>query len=405
MKQRRGERGQAIILFVGLFTVIVIMAAIVIDFGLWWSERRGAQKDADAAALAGVFELLSQDFVDPSSNNFSAFQAAAEASAYDWADRNGVPPEDVHNLVVDNSSCFGPSPVLDSVALDAEHHSKALFSSIFGLGAPQIGAHARACVGSIITAEGLLPVAVQISGVESECWADVTGDGEEDPLYGQDCVLTFGAGDQTSGEAGNVRLYDDGSQTCSGQQTGGNQTYLQEIESGGADTTCHILPDGETCDSDPGGCVWPLTGVGSVPELRAFRELLSTEGECNALFGPGEEPHDEFLEAVYAVNGDPSPSPDTLFARRACDTPRLVSLLIIEQFDDQGNAPSPIVAFASYFIKGCENDDGTQFSSTCDLSGGQGQIRLRGHFVNILEAVGAVGQISKWSPKRILLTE
>ena len=406
MGRFHSQRGQAIILFVGLFTMIAVAAAISIDFSLWFSERRGAQKDADAVALAGAFELLSQDFANPANNDFPAIQSAAEAAVLDWADRNGLPPENVHNLTVENSGCFGPSPVLDSVSVDAEHVSTALFASIFGLAAPQIGAHARACVGSIVSATGLMPVGVQISGVDSDCWEDIAGDGLdiEVPLFGQECVLTFGAGETTSGEAGNLRLFNDGSLECSGQQTGGNHTYLDEIESGGANTTCHVLPSWETCDSDPGGCVYPLTGVGSVPEMRAFQELLAGEGECDGAFGDGDS-YDDFLETVSAANGDPTPSPDTLFARRACSSPRLVSLIIMEQFDEQGNAPSPIIAFASFFISGCESGDGTQYDRRCDISGGQGQVRLNGYFVNLLDVDGQAGQINVWSPKRIILTE
>jgi len=36
---RRGERGQAIVLFVGVLTVIFVIAAIVVDVGLWLGER------------------------------------------------------------------------------------------------------------------------------------------------------------------------------------------------------------------------------------------------------------------------------------------------------------------------------------------------------------------------------
>jgi len=102
MRGRRGERGQAIILFVGVVTVIFVMAAITIDFGIWFSERRGAQKDADAASLAGAQELLAQNFVDPAANTAlkPAITTAAEDAAYEWALRNGVVAADVHDLQV-----------------------------------------------------------------------------------------------------------------------------------------------------------------------------------------------------------------------------------------------------------------------------------------------------------------
>jgi len=410
------EIGQALILWVLAATIIFAIGAITVDFGLWLTERRGAQKDADAATMAGAFELLNQDFVNLANNDFAAVKTAAEDAAYQWADLNGVASQDVHDLVVDDTDCLGPSPVVDTVQLAAEHHTRALFTSIFGLAVPQIGAPAKACLGSINTAHGLLPVGVQVSGVASDCWADlsVPTDGVEDPLFGQECTLTFGASEQTTGEAGHLRLFNDGSFDCSGTGTGGNNTYIDELESGGANTDCHVykyfLPGtsisdpSKSCDDDPGGCVYPLTGVAPVPQSNALQELLTGEGECNAENGPGSEPHDEFLEVVYAVNGDPTPSPDTLFARYDCTSPRLVSLIILPHFDVQGNAPQPIVAFASFFIKGCVNADGL-FSSTCDLPGGQGQIKLRGHFVNLLETAGGVGQISTWSPKRITLVE
>ena len=36
----RGERGQVLLLFVGTFTVILVIAAVVVEFGLWMAERR-----------------------------------------------------------------------------------------------------------------------------------------------------------------------------------------------------------------------------------------------------------------------------------------------------------------------------------------------------------------------------
>ena len=303
MRKEGKEIGQALILWVLAATIIFAIGAITVDFGLWLTERRGAQKDADAATMAGAYELLNQDFVNLANNNFPAVKTAAEDAAYEWADLNGVAAQDVHDLLVDDTDCLGPSPVVDTVQLAAEHHTRALFTSIFGLAVPEIGAPAKACLGSINTAHGLLPVGVQVSGVDSDCWADLSDppDGVEDPVFGQECTLTFGASEQTSGEAGNLRLFNDGSFACSGTGTGGNRTYLDEIRLGGADTECHVYQyfddTSMSCDDDPGGCVYPLTGVAPVPQSNALQDLLAGEGECNAENGPGSEPHDEFLES------------------------------------------------------------------------------------------------------------
>lgn len=404
-----------LIFMVAVITVIFAVAAVAVDFSIYFSERRGAQKDADASSLAGALELLSQDFVNVANNDFGAVQSDAEAAAYEWANKNGVPPEDIHNLVVDNTSCFGVSPVLDSVSLAAEHHSRALFSSIFGLAAPEIGAHARACLGSIISAEGLLPVGVQVEGFDSYCWDDVDGDGYEDPLFGAECTLTFGGGDFTSGEGGALNLYDDGSLNCSGNNTGGGRAYRDELSNGGANTTCYVLPEGETCDTFPNGCVYPQTGNLVGQERQGFGDLLASEGDCDALYGDGDG-IDQFDEVVDVAAGGPGPSPTTVYVSKDCDldeadkqiSPRLVSLIIVEQFTEQGNPPKPILAFAGFYIKQCESDDDPpQVSEVCDFQaiGNPGQVVVRGQFLNILVTNGTVGGISKWSPKRIILKE
>ncbi len=408
------QRGQALILMVLAMTVIFVIGVIVVDFGLWFTERRGAQKDADLTTLAGAMELLQQDFVDTSNNDPAAVRAAAEDAVDKWADYNGLPQADVHNLVVDDTDCLGPSPVIDTVRLDAEHHGGRLFSGtldeLYKI-TLKIGAPAKACIGSQVTAQGLLPVGIQISGVASDCWADVDGDGQEDPLFGQECVLTFGAGQQVSGEAGNLRLYNNGSLNCSDNNTGGKKQYEDEVTAGGASTTCHVYKyfsdPSKSCADDIGGCVYPLTGVGSTPEMKAFEDLIASEGECDSKFGNGDGT-DQFLEVVEAVNGDTTPSPDTLFSARDCKSPRLVSLIILKQFSQQGNDAMPIEAFAGFYVEGCTNEDGTQFSAKCkksDFTGQIGQFQLKGFFVDILSKSGNVGQISKWSPKQVVLVE
>jgi hypothetical protein len=73
---RRGERGQLLILFAGMFVMIAVAGVIAVDIGFWLSERRGIARASDLAALAA-----SQDL--PSS------RAAARATALDFARRNG----------------------------------------------------------------------------------------------------------------------------------------------------------------------------------------------------------------------------------------------------------------------------------------------------------------------------
>ena len=56
-EKRRGERGQALILFVLALAVLLGFVALTIDVGLAFQERRNAQNGADAAALAAAEDL------------------------------------------------------------------------------------------------------------------------------------------------------------------------------------------------------------------------------------------------------------------------------------------------------------------------------------------------------------
>src|SRR3990172_587965 len=56
-EKRRGERGQALILFVLALAVLLGFVALAIDVGLAFQERRNAQNGADAAALAAAEDL------------------------------------------------------------------------------------------------------------------------------------------------------------------------------------------------------------------------------------------------------------------------------------------------------------------------------------------------------------
>jgi hypothetical protein len=70
------EAGQTLVMFVLALFVLLGMAAVAVDVGFFFSQRRGLQNAADAAALAGAHALPEN-------------AAEARASAQEWADRNG----------------------------------------------------------------------------------------------------------------------------------------------------------------------------------------------------------------------------------------------------------------------------------------------------------------------------
>ena len=91
-RPRSRERGQILIIFALLIAPITFAVGIVaVDASAWVSERRGAQKDADLAALAGAIELAMDGTADAAET-----AAAAAASTNDEAG-NGA--DDVANIV------------------------------------------------------------------------------------------------------------------------------------------------------------------------------------------------------------------------------------------------------------------------------------------------------------------
>jgi hypothetical protein len=80
LTRSRRESGQVIVFIVFMLTVLLGMAALVIDVGSWYQADRRLQTAADAAALAGAQELPTD-------------QASAETVALDYAQENysGIP--------------------------------------------------------------------------------------------------------------------------------------------------------------------------------------------------------------------------------------------------------------------------------------------------------------------------
>ena len=71
----RSQRGQSMVMALLFLTVLLGMAAAVIDVGAWYRAHRQTQSTADATALAGAQELP-----DPTT---------AKNLALDYASRNG----------------------------------------------------------------------------------------------------------------------------------------------------------------------------------------------------------------------------------------------------------------------------------------------------------------------------
>lgn len=442
LRRLRSQRAQALILFVGLFCVIMAISVIVADFGLWFSEHRGAQKDADAAALAGA-----QAYVAALNDTNTAFSDGVE-----WAVKNGVDlakidPSPTSNCS-DGNSCIdvgtgncredGSDTSMPWVEARVRHNSSALFGGLFGLVAPDIGAIARACVGSPRTAIDLSPFGVQ-TGFQtdptcpdyddplSDCMEpDPDHPGQTRPVYGSVCILKTGAQSDNclgffGGQRGQLTI---GDLDC--EQTSANT--LKHDFHYGAKAGCSV---DQEVNTGTGNILGLLTGL---------NDRLNEEGRCDQLPFIGDlngyDDFDEVFSLVGATPGQPIvPSASNVFSLNKCSitnecsekpphshtyTPRVLDLVLVDRFNKPGGGPATatITGFAGFYVIGCVDDsqaaatkaaieaDITQvdsFLNRCDKPGSKDDIL--GIFVEKLAPPLNVGNPDESLPLSIVLVK
>lgn len=163
------EAGQVILVAVLVMTVVLGMAAMAIDMGMFFEDRRHLQNSADAMALAGVQELPLN-------------APLAEQKAKEWAASNGIRPEQITTVEV-RTKLF-PNDTL-YVELDKEFGW--IFGRALGKTTANVGAQAAAQTGSLAGGFGAMPWALLQE--ESPC-LDANGDA----IFNSDCVVKVGAG-------------------------------------------------------------------------------------------------------------------------------------------------------------------------------------------------------------------
>ncbi len=415
-----------------LTTIFLAMGVVGVDVSLWHAERRTAQNDSDSTAFAGGRELFNR-------TNTADITARAVAVAHEWGDRNGINPSIFTNGTPEVSTeCWG-SPAFDGlpdgVTVDLSDQASSLFSEAWDLITPDVGAHAKVCIGSPVTAHGMLPFAIPIN--TSPCFDDGA------PLFGADCDVAVRAPAGSSGETGPLRLYNDGSLNCSSASVGGtNATFISEIAYG-ADTTCAVAPAGVSASacqvytSSIGSCVWQLTGNRASAIIEGLQTRLALEGQsaapynCDALYpdatlGGVADGVDQWWEALNPVGEDiynVIPGPGVVFERRDCTSPRVVTLILIDQFAAGGQGPYLIRGFAGFIIKGCyDYDDRTDtvvaYNQRCVTENAKvpnptgeprlnntGHIYLEGKFINYVDVGKQGGALNEFGRMSLFLVE
>jgi hypothetical protein len=161
----RRQEGQAVLMTVLFLAGILGMAALVLDVGSWYREKRQLQATADAAALAGAQALPG-----------SPSNATTLALNYASANGGGV-------LAADISISSGFSAD-DTITVQAKSTSPGFFSKVFGVNVVNVGASAAARAGLPAEAQYVAPMVV------SDQHPLLGGSGC--PCFGTQTTLDFG---------------------------------------------------------------------------------------------------------------------------------------------------------------------------------------------------------------------
>ena len=141
MSKNERQSGQATVVTVLFMTVLLAMAAAVLDVGSWYRADRALQATVDAAALAGA-QALPENPVK------------AELLALEYAEKNGG-NVDVTEIAL-TSTTFG----VDTITVDAKAPAPGFFSRIFGIDSVTVGARAKARAGGVSEAQYVAPIVV-----------------------------------------------------------------------------------------------------------------------------------------------------------------------------------------------------------------------------------------------------
>jgi Flp pilus assembly protein TadG len=141
-KRLNDQRGQAFVMTAISMVMVCAMAALVLDVGHWFRDKRRLQGTADAAALAGAQQL-------PES------PSGAKSLAQTYANKNGG---DVAGANIVVSSTYGAN---DTIAVKGQRSDPGIFSRVLGFTSATISAKAKVRVGNPISVMHVAPMVVR----------------------------------------------------------------------------------------------------------------------------------------------------------------------------------------------------------------------------------------------------
>jgi len=128
MSRLKNERGQAFVVMTLSLAMIIGMAALALDVGHWFRDKRRLQGTSDAAALAGAQQLPD----NPS---------GAKTMALNYANMNGG---DVAGADITISSKYQAN---DTITVNGRRNDSGMFTGLFGITNVNITSHSKVRVG------------------------------------------------------------------------------------------------------------------------------------------------------------------------------------------------------------------------------------------------------------------
>jgi Flp pilus assembly protein TadG len=141
MTTSKNERGQALVLTVLSLVVLLGMAALVLDVGAWFHQKRHLQATADAAALAGA-QFLPDD------------PLTAQSQAVGYGTKNGG------GVLAGNVTITSSRNTNDTISVKAAKTNNGIFSRVLGVVSVDIAATAKARVDAPKSALHVAPMVV-----------------------------------------------------------------------------------------------------------------------------------------------------------------------------------------------------------------------------------------------------
>jgi Putative Flp pilus-assembly TadE/G-like len=329
-----GERGSTLPIVSLMLVVLIGFAALAVDVGFWFTDKRAAQNGADAAALAGAQSLRP---------DVPSTWPGARAIAVSYLGKNALDASaaDILNVTLDAPN--------DSVYVEARRPSRSFFSGVFGVGAPTTRATATATVRSARGC-GVKSCPIVPWGVP-DCAQDATGTLDcSRPLSSSvGRSVTLKAPNGSTGNFFALRVPNFTGSGCDLAPNGGGSLYRREIAGpygGNGTTSCGLwsvdagtnacnAPTGSTCTVDT------LTGNSVGPTLQGVGDrICTTASSCN----------DDTLATVVG-SCDVSTTRCPILA----DSPRLMVAPIVRNLDgsvgyQNGRQTVEIVDFAYFFV-------------------------------------------------------